>query len=136
MPAPARGATFGALSEKELQLALSTGLDLSLQGEELNKHILEKIAAQTKMRDWLISQSKILTKGDVTYSSYIQKYNAEKPRANPIVNYASPQNAGSGATGTGGLVLSKKQIDPSVQVFGVVYFLTIHVYSENGRNHF
>tara|TARA_B110000046_G_scaffold160828_1_gene174168 strand:+ start:167 stop:1258 length:1092 start_codon:yes stop_codon:yes gene_type:complete len=104
-------ATFGALSEKELQLALSTGLDLSLQGEELNKHILEKIAAQTKMRDWLISQSKILTKGDVTYSSYIQKYNAEKPRANPIVNYASPQNAGSGATGTGGLVLSKKQID-------------------------
>jgi len=104
-------ATFGALSEKELQLALSTGLDLNLQGEELNKHILEKIAAQTKMRDWLISQSKILTKGDVTYSSYIQKYNAEKPRANPIVNYASPQNAGSGATGTGGLVLSKKQID-------------------------
>ena len=104
-------ATFGALSEKELQLALSTGLDLNLQGEELKIHIADKIAAQTKMRDWLIGQAKMLTKGDVTYSSYIQKYNAEKPRANPIVNYSTPQNAGSGATGTGGLVLTKDQID-------------------------
>ena len=103
-------ATFGALSEKELQLALSTGLDLNLQGEELKIHIADKIAAQTKMRDWLIGQAKMLTKGDVTYSSYIQKYNAEKPRANPIVNYSTPQNAGSGATGTGGLILSAAQI--------------------------
>tara|TARA_R110002167_G_scaffold284729_1_gene489813 strand:+ start:131 stop:1219 length:1089 start_codon:yes stop_codon:yes gene_type:complete len=103
-------ATFGALSEKELQLALSTGLDLNLQGKELKIHIEEKIAAQTKMRDWLIAQSKILTKGDVTYSSYIQKYNAEKPRQNPILNYATPQNAGSGVNASGGFTLSLSQI--------------------------
>ena len=103
-------ATFGALSEKELQLALSTGLDISLQGEELKTHIADKIAAQTKMRDWLMSQAKTLTQGDTTYSSYIQKYNTEEPRANPIVNFGSPQNAGSGATGTGGYTLSADQI--------------------------
>jgi len=109
-------ATFGALSEKELQLALSTGLDLSLQGEELKTHIAEKIAAQTKMRDWLMSQAKTLTQGDTTYSSYIQKYNAEKPRANPIVNYGTPQAAApaSGTSG-GGFTLSLAQIKKMTQ---------------------
>jgi hypothetical protein len=102
-------ATFGALSEKELQLALSTGLDLSLQGDELKTHIAAKIDAQTKMRDWLMDQAQILTQGDTTYSSYIQKYNAEKPRANPIVNFAAPQGAGGGSS-SGGLVLSASQI--------------------------
>ena len=62
------------------------------------------------MRDWLIAQSKILTKGDVTYSSYIQKYNAEKPRQNPILNYPTPQNAGSGVNASGGFTLSLSQI--------------------------
>ena len=108
-------ATFGALSEKELQLALSTGLDLSLQGDELKLHIADKIAAQTKMRDWLMSQAKILTKGDTTYSSYIQRYHEESPRANPIVNYGSPQAASGSGTAGGGFTLSLAQIKKMTQ---------------------
>ena len=112
-------ATFGALSEKELQLALSTGLDLNLQGAELKKHIADKIAAQTKMRDWLMSQAKILTKGDITYSSYIQKYNAEKPRAKPIVNFTG----GVSNTGGGGMAgLSQDQIDGMSQANKDAFF--------------
>ena len=56
-----------------------------------------------------MDQAQILTQGDTTYSSYIQKYNAEKPRANPIINYSTPQGAG-GDSSSGGLVLSASQI--------------------------
>ena len=118
-------ATFGALSEKELQLALSTGLDLNLQGAELKKHIADKIAAQTKMRDWLMSQAKILTKGDITYSSYIQKYNAEKPRAKPIVNFTGgvSNTGGGGSTGVGGKAgLSQAQINAMTQAQKDAFF--------------
>tara|TARA_R110000868_G_scaffold140558_4_gene356320 strand:- start:3965 stop:5053 length:1089 start_codon:yes stop_codon:yes gene_type:complete len=103
-------ATFGALSEKELQLALSTGLDLSLQGEELKNHIADKINAQTKLRNELVKQAKVLTKGDITYSAYIQQYGSSGAREVPVQNYQTPQNAGSGATGTGGYTLSADQI--------------------------
>ena len=105
-------ATFGALSEKELQLALSTGLDLNLQGEELKTHIADKISAQTKMRNWLLDQASILTQSGMTYSSYIQKYSEEKPRSIPIVNFSGGMSnkAGGGSAGGSGFTLSLAQI--------------------------
>lgn len=42
-------ATFGALSEKELSLALSTGLDLSLPPDQLRQQAIDKRDAQAKM---------------------------------------------------------------------------------------
>ena len=41
-------ATFGALSEQELKLALSTEVDLSLSPEELTKQLVKKRQAQAK----------------------------------------------------------------------------------------
>lgn len=98
-------ATFGALSEKELQLALSTGLDLSLQGDQLQQHIDNKIAAQTKMRNALLDKAKKLTSSGTTYSSYIQEMSSVKRRELPIVNFNTP------AAATGGVTFSQAQID-------------------------
>lgn len=74
-------ATFGALSAPELRLALSTGLDLSLSGKELEDHIADKIRAQTKLRNALYEKSRELTTG-IGYSEFIQK-NKVVPLAPP-----------------------------------------------------
>jgi len=66
-------ATFGALSEKELELALSTGFPVDLSGDELIKWIDGKIAAQTKMSQALYNKARSLTSG-ITYSSFIQDH--------------------------------------------------------------
>jgi len=99
-------ATFGALSEKELQLALSTGLDLSLQGDELRQHIDDKINAQTKMRNTLLGKARTLTSGNKTYSSYIQEMSEVEKRQTPILNFQSPEPQPAG-----GLTISQKQMD-------------------------
>lgn len=64
-------ATFGALSEKELQLALSTAIDLTLPPDELQEAIRMKIAAQTKLRNELLKKSRSLTRPGARYSEYI-----------------------------------------------------------------
>jgi hypothetical protein len=74
-------ATFGALSAPELRLALSTGLDLSLSGKQLEDHIAAKIRAQTKLRNELYDKSRELTTG-IGYSEFIQK-NRVVPLAPP-----------------------------------------------------
>lgn len=74
-------ATFGALSAPELRLALSTGLDLSLSGKQLEDHIADKIRAQTKLRNALYEKSRELTTG-IGYSEFIQK-NRVVPLAPP-----------------------------------------------------
>jgi hypothetical protein len=74
-------ATFGALSAPELRLALSTGLDLSLSGKQLEDHIAAKIRAQTKLRNALYEKSRELTTG-IGYSEFIQK-NRVVPLAPP-----------------------------------------------------
>lgn len=99
-------ATFGALSEKELQLALSTGLDLSLQGDELRQHIDDKINAQTKMRNALLDKARVLTSGNKTYSSYIQEMSEVEKRKTPILNFQSPE-----AQPSEGVTFSQAQID-------------------------
>lgn len=78
-------ATFGALSEKELSLALSTGLDLSLQGEALQKHIQDKISAQEKLYNQLMQDARDLSSG-MTYNQYIQS-RTSKRRESPIPIY-------------------------------------------------
>jgi len=69
-------ATFGALSEKELQLALATELDLSLPPTELRKQIEERIRAKDKLRVELIKAARELTSGNMTYSQFIKQYQA------------------------------------------------------------
>lgn len=69
-------ATFGALSEKELQLALATELDLSLPPAELRKQIEDRIRAKDKLRVELIKAARELTSGNMTYSQFIKQYQA------------------------------------------------------------
>lgn len=69
-------ATFGALSEKELQLALATELDLSLPPSELRKQIEDRIRAKDKLRVELIKAARELTGGNMTYSQFIKQYQA------------------------------------------------------------
>ena len=66
-------ATFGALSETELALALETGFPRNLSGDELIKWIDEKIRVQTKMSQALYNKARSLTSG-ITYSSFIQNH--------------------------------------------------------------
>lgn len=66
-------ATFGALSESELRLALSTQLDLNLPEPELRKQLEAQIRAKDKLRAELIKMAQDLTSG-VGYSDYIKKY--------------------------------------------------------------
>lgn len=66
-------ATFGALSESELRLALATQLDLNLPEPELRKQLEAQIRAKDKMRAELIKMAQALTSG-VGYSDYIKRY--------------------------------------------------------------
>ena len=66
-------ATFGALSEQELKLAMETGFPRDLQGPELIKWIDSKIDAQTKMKNALYSKARSLTSG-IRYSEFIQAH--------------------------------------------------------------
>jgi hypothetical protein len=55
--------TFGALSEGELALAKSVALPTGLDGPELKKWLLDKKAAQTKLRDYFNQQIQFLDAG-------------------------------------------------------------------------
>jgi len=64
-------ATFGALSETELRLALSTELDLNLPPEELEQQVIAKIEAAEKFKAELIRKAYELR--SMPYSEYIEK---------------------------------------------------------------
>jgi len=66
-------ATFGALSEKELNLALKTAIDLSLPPAELRKQILMKIEAQENLMNELYREAQKLSSGIVGYQEYINE---------------------------------------------------------------
>jgi len=66
-------ATFGALSATELQLALSTAIDMSLGPEELQKQITAKLAAQEKLYNELLRSAQLLSSGNTGYSTFIQR---------------------------------------------------------------
>ncbi len=56
-------ATFGPLSERELALALATALPTGLQPAELREWIVNRQAAQTKLRGYLSDQIDFLDQG-------------------------------------------------------------------------
>lgn len=56
-------ATFGALSATELRLALSTGFNQNLKGQALQDFVTKKVAAQTKLRDQLLKEARMLLGG-------------------------------------------------------------------------
>lgn len=65
-------ATFGALSATELNLALSTGLELGLSPAELQADLKKRIAASQKLYDEYMKIAKELSSGSVLYSDYIK----------------------------------------------------------------
>jgi len=71
-------ATFGALSEKELELALSTNMNLSLKPEELRKQIIEKMEATQKL--YLEMRKKAAEMSSMPWGEYseLQKQRAEE----------------------------------------------------------
>ena len=81
-------ATFGALSEQELKLAMETGFPRDLQGPELIKWIDGKIAAQEKMAGLLYSKARSLTSG-IGYSDFIAAH-GYKDSNNPNATVLTP----------------------------------------------
>ena len=63
-------ATFGALSEREMQMAMRTNLDENLQGQDLVDFIRESIAAKKKMATALYERSIALNKGSGSYQEW------------------------------------------------------------------
>lgn len=63
-------ATFGALSESELKLALQTGLPDNLNEEETRALIKRKIAAQAKLRDQLYEDALMLSRGGMGFNQF------------------------------------------------------------------
>ena len=81
-------ATFGALSEKELNLALKTAIDMSLPPAELRKQILAKIDAQEKLKNELYKRAQTLSSGSIGYQEYINQESKAQERG-----HASRYNA-------------------------------------------
>lgn len=69
-------ATFGALSEKELQLALDTNMNLSLDPTELRLQIIEKIEATQKL--YLEMRKKAAEMASMPYDEYIKMKNQQE----------------------------------------------------------
>lgn len=72
-----QSATFGALSESELRLALSSTIDLNLPPAELRELLRNKIRVQKILRDELMKKARELSGGKVKYSDHIQRYQIE-----------------------------------------------------------
>lgn len=64
--------TFGALSEGELQLALSTALPTNLDEPELRQWLEDKKAAQLKLKKELEKAAVFLSKGNNTVGDYLE----------------------------------------------------------------
>ena len=69
--------TFGALSEGELNLALSTALPTGLEGPELVKWAEDKIEAQEKLSAYLEEQAVFLTQPGNTSADWLIKVKTE-----------------------------------------------------------
>jgi len=66
-------ATFGALSEREMQMAMATNLNLDLKPVELRKMILEQIRVRTKLAREFEFQADLLLREGGTYTDFIIK---------------------------------------------------------------
>jgi hypothetical protein len=63
-------ATFGALSEREMKMAMATNLDLNLKPEELVPFIKEMIEAKRKLARVLYDRAYDLNSGTMTYTEW------------------------------------------------------------------
>ena len=70
--------TFGALSEGELNLALSTALPTRLDEDGLVDWIERKISAQSKLQDYLYGQAVYLSDGDKTIGDWLRSQEEER----------------------------------------------------------
>ena len=64
-------ATFGALSEREMAMAMRTNIDMSLPPAKLREMIIEQMNARSKLMNELYAAARRLSYGEVTYSEYI-----------------------------------------------------------------
>ena len=87
-------ATFGALSEAELALALSSGIPLGLDGPELQEFLYKKIEAQTLLRNELLRTAQTLSGGQMKYSDCINQYKVEGGTKPMNVTEVSPKDLG------------------------------------------
>jgi len=79
-------ATFGALSEREMQMAMATNLDLNLPPKELREMIIEQIRVRTKLAQEFESRARsILVDGDGKWSSYVKYELAETKKHDAVV---------------------------------------------------
>jgi len=79
-------ATFGALSEREMQMAMATNLDLNLPPEELREMILEQIRVRRKLALEFTDQAiELLTGGDKRYSTFVVKMAERQKLHNAVV---------------------------------------------------
>ena len=82
--------TFGALSQGELDLALSKALPTALDGPELIKWADDKIAAQEKLADYLEEQAIFLSKENNTEADWAElqktKQRPQDQNINDLVN--------------------------------------------------
>lgn len=91
-------ATFGALSEKELSLAMSTGIPVNLPEDQLDDYLKAKIKAQEKLYSEIEKKAQQLNTGDKTLGEW-QAYWGEEERPESYKDeYAS--RFGTGETDT------------------------------------
>jgi hypothetical protein len=87
-------ATFGALSKPELQLALSSGIPLGLEGNELKTFLYKKIEAQTLLRNELLRTAQMLSGGQMKYSDFIKQYEVGGGTKPMTVKNVTPEDLG------------------------------------------
>jgi hypothetical protein len=89
-----QSATFGALSQEELKLALSSTIDLSLPPAELRKLLEQKIELQQLLRNELMKKARQLSGGNVKYSTHIQQYEIPGGTVPLSVKKVTPEELG------------------------------------------
>lgn len=87
--------TFGALSEGELNLALSTALPTTLEGPALSKWASDKIEAQEKLIGYLEDQAIFLSDKGNTPADWLklQREQAEQAETSPEITTTAPAGA-------------------------------------------
>lgn len=83
--------TFGALSEGELQLAMSTALPTKLNGPELIQWADDKIAAQEKLAGYLEDQAIFLGKSGNTQAGWLEQQKAKSQQEPTTPTTPAPQ---------------------------------------------
>jgi hypothetical protein len=76
--------TFGALSEAEMKLAMSTALPREMEGKELKNWLLERRRAQQKLAQEMYRMAKAMSGGKITIPEYLEQ--AGYSEANPFGN--------------------------------------------------